>query len=339
MTAWSKRVARFFLFAAAVFATAAGWAASLFETIAATQPKIVKIYGAGGFQGLQAYQTGLLISPQGHILTVWSTVLDADPVDVVLSDGRRLPAKLLGADPRLEAAVLKIDADNLPAFSLSGAPIALPGERILALSNAFNVATGNEWATVQRGTIAAKTRLAARQGVFDTPYHGPVYVLDVVTNNSGAAGGALVDREGRLLGMLGKELTNAENHTWLNYAIPAAELEKPVEAIRSGKFKPAAETPTKKPANSVQPIRLGIVLVPDVLARTPPFIDRVIPGTAAAKADLRPDDLIVLVGGRLVASCHALLNELSQIDREDPVALTVLRGQELLEVTLRIESP
>ena len=72
-----------------------------------------------------------------------------------------------------------------------------------------------------------------------------------------------------------------------------------------------------------------------MVERTPPYVDRVRPGSPAAKAGIRPDDLIVLLGDRLVQSCKALASELEYIDYEDPVKLTVLRGQELIEVSLR----
>lgn len=162
----------------------------LAETLARVQPKMVKIYGAGGIAGLEYYQSGFLISPDGAILTVWSHVLDTDEITAVLSDGRKLTAKLIGADPRLEIAVLKIATTDLPWFDLAKAAEADAGSRVLALSNLFNVAEGNEPASVQHGTISVKTRLEARRGAFDTPYNGPVYALDVVTNNPGAAGGA-----------------------------------------------------------------------------------------------------------------------------------------------------
>ena len=101
--------------------------------------------------------------------------------------------------------MLKIPATGLPYFRLAEAVKVEEGTGVLAVSNLFNVATGDEPASVQKGTIAAVTQLEARRGVFETPYHGPVYVLDVTTNNPGAAGGALVMRDGRLAGMLGKE--------------------------------------------------------------------------------------------------------------------------------------
>ena len=88
------------------------------DAIDQAQAKMVKIYGAGGFRGLEAYQSGILISAQGHILTVFSHVLDTDYISVTLADGRKFEAKLLGADPRLDVAVLKIEANGLPHFDL-----------------------------------------------------------------------------------------------------------------------------------------------------------------------------------------------------------------------------
>jgi len=319
-------------------AAAPAQGANLAELIGRVQPKIVKIFGAGGYHGLEAYQSGLLISPEGHVLTVFSYVLVTDEIGVILHDGHKFKARLLGADPRLEVAVLKIDATDLPAFDLDAAPEADAGTRVLAFSNLFGVATGNEPVSVQQGTIAVRTDLDARRGTYQTPYRGPIYVLDVTTNNPGAAGGALVDRQGRLLGMLGKELRNAQNNTWLNYAIPIASMRQSVAEIRAGKFVARDEGSKRdKPARSASLVQLGVVLVPDVLPRTPPYVDQIVPGSLADRAGLRPDDLVMLVGDHLVQSCKALSEEMEYVDFEDQVKLTVLRGQDLVEVTLRAE--
>ena len=313
---------------------------SLVETIDRVQPKIVKIYGAGGYRGLEAYQSGMLVSAEGHVLTVFSYVLDTDYITATLDDGRRFEAKLVGADPRLEVAVLKIDATELPYFDLTRAVEVQSGARVLAFSNLFGVATGNEPSSVQHGVVSVRTQLAARRGVFETPYHGPVYVLDTATNNPGAAGGALVTRDGHLAAMLGKELRNALNNTWLNYAVPIEGLRDSVRQICSGKFVARSDEQTdKKPDRSLELAMLGIVLVPDVLQRTPAFVDYVRPGSPAADAGLRPDDLVLLVGERLIQSCKALLAELEHIDYEDPIRLTVLRGQDLLEFELQATFP
>ena len=310
--------------------------ASLVESIYQVQPKVVKVYGAGGLRGLEAYQSGLLISPEGHVLTVWSYVLDTDYLTVTLDDGRKFQAEILGADPRLEVAVLKIDAADLPHFDLTQAVEAETGTRVLAFSNLFGVATGNEPASVQHAVVSAKTRLEGRRGVFETPYDGPVYVLDAVTNNPGAAGGVLVTGRGELLAMLGKELRNARNNTWLNYAIPIGQLRQSVEAIRAGKFVARGEEEAeKKPERPLALSMLGIVLVPDVVERTPPYVDHVRPGSPAASAGIRPDDLVLMANDRLIQSQKALRAELEYVDFEDQVKLTVLRGQELLEFVLQ----
>src|SRR5690606_36422171 len=88
------------------------------EAIDDVQPKMVKIYGAGGYRNLESYGTGFVISPDGFIATVWSHLLDAAVITVVLDDGRRFEAELIGAEPRMELAVLKIDAEELPFVDL-----------------------------------------------------------------------------------------------------------------------------------------------------------------------------------------------------------------------------
>jgi len=325
-----------------IFLPVAVWAANdvkrapLVATIESVQPKIIKLHGAGGFRGIEAYQSGFVISADGLLLTVSSTVLDTDHVNVTLNDGRRFEARLLGVDPRLEIAVLKIEASDLPHFDLNRAEDVEEGARVLAFSNMFNVATGNEPVSVQHGSVLSKTQMDARRGSYRTPYRGPIYVLDAVTSNPGTAGGALVTQTGRLVGLLGKELTNARNNTWLNHALPIGELRASVEEIRSGKFIAAgSDDQRKKPDRSLDVSVLGMVLVPDVVDRTPPYVDQVRPGSPAQREGVQPDDLIVLLDDRLIQSCKSLAAELEYVDREDPIRLTLLRDGELLEVSLK----
>ena len=209
------------LLGVALDARASDGAASFVDVARQVQPKVVKLYGSGGLRGLESYQSGLLISDDGYVLTVLSYVLDADEVTVVLDDGRRFSAKHVAADPLTEIAVLKFDAgkDVLPYFDLSKAATAEPGMRVLALSNLFGIATGDEPVSVLHGVVSAVAPLDARRGAFATNFRGDVYVVDAAANNPGAAGGVLTDSQGRLLGMLGKELRSNLTGTWLNYAI------------------------------------------------------------------------------------------------------------------------
>ncbi|MEQ8791184.1 MAG: trypsin-like peptidase domain-containing protein [Pirellulaceae bacterium] len=318
-----------------LFASQALSAAPLPEVIADAQPKIVKIYGAGGLQKLEAYQSGFLISAQGHVLTAWSYVLDTDYVTVTLDDGRKYQGEYVGHDPLTEIAVLKIDGLELPHFDLHQAVDLEPGAQVLAFSNLYGVATGDEPASVLHGVMSVRTKLAARRGAFDTLYQGEVYVLDAMTNNPGAAGGALTDASGQLAGFLGKELRNSQNNTWLNYAMPISELVGPVDDIIAGRLRPRdPDDDARKALEPVTLAMLGVTLVPDVLAKTPPFVDRVRPDSPAEKAGLRSDDLVLFVNNQIVASCAALEEELTYIDRIDTLRVVVQRDQELVELEL-----
>jgi len=308
---------------------------SFANVIDSAQPKMAKVFGAGGIRGLEAYQSGFLISPNGHVLTVWSHVLDTDFITVTLDDGREFQGELVGTDPRFEIAMLKIEADDLPHFNLDQAVELTAGDRVLAFCNLFKVATGDEPVSVLHGSVAVKTQLTARRGAFETSYDGPVYVLDAMTNNPGAAGGALTNRQGELAGILGKELRNSLNNTWLNYAIPVQELADSIEQILAGNTRPREpDESTKIPLEPWTLPLAGLRLVPDVLPKTPPFVDAVRGDSPAEKAGLKPDDLILFINSRVASSCKGIVDELSMVDRIDPIHLTVQRGLELLNVVL-----
>ena len=98
----------------------AGAADSPQRTAAAAARKVVKIYGAGGVRGLEAYQSGILVSPDGQIVTVMSTVLDATRSTACSTTAAGFVATLIGVDPRRELAVLSIDADDLPGVRARG---------------------------------------------------------------------------------------------------------------------------------------------------------------------------------------------------------------------------
>jgi serine protease Do len=300
------------------------------ETIADAARKVVKLYGAGGVRGLEAFQSGILVSPDGRIVTVMSTVLDADEIACVLDDGRRYVAKLVGVDPRRELAVLKIEGEDLPAFVLDEAEPAPVGTRILALSNLFGVAVGDERVSAQHGVIAGLVPLEARRGAYEAPYRGDVYILDCTTNNPGSPGGALVDWRGRLVGMLGKELRATSTGIWLNYALPVAEVARGASEVVSGDVAP----PVTAAATWFDDAALGVVFVPDVLDKTPPFIESTRAGSAAAKVGLVPDDLVVAVNGRAVSSRSAVREAVGRLGEGDPVRFTVIRAGRIVECDL-----
>ncbi len=307
---------------------------SIHSVAVATEQKMVKIFGAGGVAGLDAFQSGFFISAEGHILTSWSTVLDVETVIAVTSDGGRLESKVLGIDPNLEIAILSTGQPTSHFFDLAQSVEPSVGGRVLAFSNLYGIATGSEMSSVQKGIIMAKTELNARRGSFESVYQGPVYIIDAMTNNPGAAGGALTTFDGQLIGLLGKELRDASVNTWLNYAIPIGQLRESIVGILSNK--PVSRTASTKriidrPANLAA---LGIILIPNVLPKTPAYVDLVEAQSPAKAAGLQSDDLILFINSTRVTSQAALLEELKTIDRADSVTLLVQRGTELKEIVI-----
>ncbi|WP_437227618.1 S1C family serine protease [Planctomicrobium sp. SH661] len=310
----------------------------LHDAINQVQSRMVKLYGAGGLKNLASYGTGFVVSPDGHIVTVWSHLLDADTVAVVLHDGRRFFGKVIGTDSKKDLAVLKIDATNLNYFDLNQSASTGPGSLVLAFSNMFKVAVGDEPVTVTHGIVSAKTNLSARRGRYQAPYSGPVYILDAVTNNPGAEGGVLTTYDGKLLAMLGRQVRSDENNVWLNYAMPISELRSSIDDIISGRLHRTDPllAETKSTSAGFKGLDFGLVLVPDVVFRTPAYVETVVEGSQAAQLGLKPDDLVVFANGELVPSIRHFEGVLRNLSPGDDLELVVRRESELISVTFRV---
>jgi serine protease Do len=302
--------------------------------------KVVKLYGAGGYRGLANYGTGILVSADGHVLTAHTPLLEAGDVRVHLADGRRYNAKVVVAEPELDAALLKIEeVADLPHFDVAAAakrPTAPPGTWVLGFTNQFEIATRDEAATVQHGVVAAFTKLQGRRGVFEAAYAGDVYFVDAITNNPGSPGGALTTRTGDLLGLVGKELQNKLTDTYINYAVPVKALAEFVEKGVRGEYKPVA--PREKVSAGPAGYH-GIVLVPDVVERTPPFVEEVRPDSPGARAGLRPDDLVVYVDGEQVGSVKDFRAIVGKAPPGTAFKLEVRRGDRLVSTELKLDAP
>ena len=299
------------------------------------QPKIVKIFGVGGLRQLEAYQSGVFVSPEGHILTAQSLVLDEGEVTVVLWNGARATGTVAAVDPLMELALVKIDVEEpTDWFPLDeGVPVR-PGTRVLAFANVFGIAAYDEPVSMLQGVVSGIVPLSARRGATGANYTGNVYVVDAATNNPGAAGGAVVDLSGNFLGLIGKELRSEATGAWLNYALPVSALREPVERMIQGE-PPPATTLSDTSADQPTMADYGIVLVPNVIERTPPYVDRVVADSAADRAGVRPDDLIVGIGGRSVASRRDFERFLAASVPGEPLEITILRGKELLRISLQ----
>jgi serine protease Do len=315
--------------------------------------KVVKVYGAGGFKGLPSYGSGILVSPKGHILTINNHITSTADISVHVYDGRLYRAKVVSREPELDVAMLQIEDEGvnfLPHYDFAAAatgPLSEPGDLMLAFTNCFKIATRDEPMTMQRGVVAAYTDLRGRIGMFDAPFGGEVYFIDTVVNNPGATGGALTNRKGELRGIVGREYKNKLSDTWINYAIPihsTVEIqrdEKPakvsmanfVDLSIKGKYKQSDDREKgKKDKGGYH----GIVFVVNAVPTTPPYVEEVMPGSPAARAKLRPDDLIVYVDGELVSSIKGFRELMRHKGPDETVKLEVQRGNRLVGIELKL---
>jgi S1-C subfamily serine protease len=313
--------------------------------------KMVKLFGAGGFKGLPSYGSGILVSAKGHILTCNNHILSSADLRVHLYDGRFYHCKVLFREPELDVALVKIqdEVDFLPHYDFNkaaAAPLAVPGDWILAFSNCFQIATRDEPMSVQRGVISAYAELRGRRGVFDAPFSGEVYFVDAIANNPGAAGGIITNRKGDLLGIVGRELKNTQSDTWINYAIPIqarADIQRQDKTFKidmatfvkeaiAGTYKQSEKRKNKEDRGGYH----GIVLVPNAVGVTPPYVEEVLLGSPAAAAGLRPDDLIVYIDGELVPSIRIFRDIMKQVGPGTEVKLEVQRGNKLKSVKLKV---
>lgn len=323
-------------------ATAQETARSVSEVIGAQQPVVVKLFGAG-IGNLDSYGTGVLVSRDGHVLTVWNHLISIGYLTAVTSDGRRFSVETVGTSSENDAALLKLKADEgdeFPFVDLKRAKDVEPGASILAFSNMFRVAAGNEPVSVVHGVIAAKVPLEAAQGRWKFPVRSPVWLIDAITNNSGSAGGLLTDSYGNPVGLIGREIRHSASRTWVNYAVPLTTLRPVVEAILAGR---KSDTTTKDASADVPMIsdqtmtqKFGLTLLPNVVERTPAFIDDIVDGGLAASSGLRRDDLIVLINDAVITSVTDVQQQLATYRTGQRVSITVNRKQELKIVELRI---
>lgn len=307
------------------------------EVLDRVQQSLVKVYGAGGIQGIEAYQSGFIAGEKGHVVTADSLVLEQGEVTLVLASGDRYAGRVVGADPLLRVAVVEFDpaGEPLTAIDLSRPHEPAPGEPLLAFSNMFNIAAGAEPASVMRTHLSAVTPREVAFGFAAPRGSDRVLLVDSVTSNPGAAGGLLTDFQGRPVGMIGNEVEGRVTGGWLNYAIPASQVAASAQRIVQGEQIRGAEP---EPVAMVRPLdRWGFALVEDIAPRTPPYVELVRTGSAAQRAGMRSDDLVVMVDNLVTATVSESLRVLtvrSEARGAKELRLTVERSGQLIEVVL-----
>ncbi len=152
--------------------------------------------------------SGVIVSADGYILTNNHVVNGADTIKVVLNDGRELTAKVIGTDPQSDLAVIKVDAKNLPAITFTDSAKVEVGDRVLAVGNPFGIGQ-----TVTSGMVSGLGRAMTGEGYED-------FIQTDAAINPGNSGGALVDGEGRLVGINTAIISRSGGSQGIGFAIP-----------------------------------------------------------------------------------------------------------------------
>jgi len=272
----------------------------------------------------QSAGSGVIIDiANGTVVTNHHVVDGADEINVGLQDGRTLKAKLVGSDPDVDIAVLKIEPKNLTALTLTNGDTAEVGDFVIAIGNPFGLGQ-----TVTTGVVSA----LGRTGLGIEGYEN--FIQTDASINPGNSGGALVNLRGELIGINTAIIAPGGGNVGIGFAIPSSMVRNSVDQIlKHGEVKRG---------------QLGVViqdLVPDLAAAL--NIDRdqrgvviaeVQSGSSADKAGLLAGDVVVSVDGRAVDTAARLRNEIGARRIGDTIKITVLREGKTRSVPVKIGS-
>ena len=288
------------------------------------QPMMVKIYGASAGR-VEGYATGVVVSTDGKVLTTQGVFLDGNQVRVVTSDGVSHKASILKRDREHHLALLQISAKTPDCLQIEPDEVGQKGDWVIAVCNAFKVADKQEPLSATLGVITLRTSIDARLNERDVAYRGDLVLIDQITSNPGAAGGAVITPDGKLVGLIGKIINSSETNTRLNYAIPNSILHNFITSDN-----------TKQELAQVvnEEVELGIKLFAHGGRNSPAYIDRVKRGTPAHKAKLRSDDLLISIGGQKIGNLRDYQATLKTLKADEETIVVVKRGAELLRLTI-----
>ncbi len=282
----------------------------------ANDPAFEFFFGNRGSQQQTGLGSGVIVSPEGYLLTNNHVIDGADDIEVQLADGRQAVARLIGTDVETDVAVLKIDLDRLPVIALGSSQALQVGDAVLAIGNPFNVGQ-----TVTAGIVSAVGRNRLGLSTFEN------FIQTDAAINPGNSGGALVDAAGGLIGINTAIFSRSGGSMGIGFAIPVDTAREVMEAlIRDGQVVRGwlgVETRDLTPEFAESfglPIRQGAL------------ITGVLQDGSASKGGIRPGDVVVKVGPTPVTNTVQLLAAVAAIKPQAEAVVTVQRGDQLLEL-------
>ncbi|HWQ34720.1 MAG TPA: DegQ family serine endoprotease [Blastocatellia bacterium] len=268
--------------------------------------------------------SGVIVSPDGYILTNNHVVEDADKVEVKLTDGREFVAKVIGTDAPSDVAVVKIDATGLPTLPLGDSDKAEIGDIVLAVGNPLGVGQ-----TVTMGIISAKGRSTGTRAVGGIAAYEDFIQTDAPINR-GNSGGALVNLNGELIGIPSQILSATGGSIGIGFAIPTKMARNVMDQlIKGGRVRRGILGVNLNPQGLTSEVaeQLGYKGTKGAL------VTIVNPGSPAEKAGVKPGDIITEFQGQQVQNNDHLRNMVSQTAPGTSVRFRIWRGNSERELT------
>jgi len=272
----------------------------------------------------QGAGSGVIISPDGYIVTNNHVVDDADEISVVLNDKREFNAKLIGTDPSTDIALIKIDASGLPTLKFSNSDNLKLGEWVLAVGNPFNLTS-----TVTAGIVSAKSRDI---GINPDQMRIESFIQTDAAVNPGNSGGALVNTRGELVGINTAIASQTGSYSGYSFAIPSNIVQKVVSDLKEyGDVQRALLNVNIGDVNAEVAKKYGLDKIEGV------FIGRVLPGGAAEIAGIKENDVILSIDNVSVNSTAELQEQIGKHRPGDKVVVEIKRDnkKKQFNVTLR----
>jgi len=264
--------------------------------------------------------SGFLISPDGYILTNNHVAGDADSVSVQLLDGREYDAKIVGADPGSDLAVIKIDESDLPYLKLGSSEKLEVGDWVLAVGNPFGLSH-----TLTAGIVSAK----GRSGIGLNDYED--FIQTDAAINPGNSGGPLVNLDGEVVGINSAIFSRSGGYMGIGFAIPI-DMAKEIKdqliehgEVKRGRIGVYIQDMTKDLADSFNLAEATGILITNVQE-----------GSPAADAELKQGDIILEIDGDKVDKVANFRNRIALTAPGTKVALTILRDGEREKITVKI---
>ena len=268
--------------------------------------------------------SGVIIDPQGYIVTNYHVIQNADQIEVALSDGQRVPATLVGTDPESDIAVLKINGGQLPHITLGHDDELKVGDVVLAIGNPFGVGQ-----SVTMGIVSALHRDQLGINTFEN------FIQTDAAINRGNSGGALVDSNGHLVGINTAILTDPsgqnEGNVGVGFAIPVSTMQEVAESIiKTGEFSRgyigvSSQNVTPEMARTFNLPSIDGVIIANVRGDGP-----------AGQAGVQVGDILTQVNDTPIKDTRSMLAEIAKLKPGTTASLKLLRNGQNMSLTVTI---